>query len=131
MLVHVTLADIYEASGEHDKAIARYRSVLGTLPQHVRSLNNLAYALAVHKGALAEALPIAEKAVALAPGVSSITDTLGWIHFLMGNLVEAERVLTQAAKEAPPLAEVHVHLAQLYEKTSRRDSGGLHQTCVE
>jgi Flp pilus assembly protein TadD len=64
-------------------------------------------------------LPIAEKAVALAPGVSSVTDTLGWIHFLMGNLVDAERVLTQAAKEAPPLAEVHVHLAQLYAKTSR------------
>ena len=121
ILVHVTLADIYEASGEHDKAIARYRAVLATLPQHVRSLNNLAYALAVHKGAFAEALPIAEKAHALAPGVSSITDTLGWTHFLMGNLVEAERVLTQAANEPPPLAEVHVHLAQLYAKTSRTE----------
>jgi uncharacterized protein (TIGR03790 family) len=121
MLVHITLADIYEASGEYDKAIARYRRLLEFSPQHVRSLNNLAYALAVHKGALAEALPIAEKAHALAPGVSSITDTLGWIHFLMGNLVDAERVLTQAATEAPPIPDVHVHLAHLYAKTSRTE----------
>ncbi len=37
----------------------------------------------------------------------------------MGNLSEAERILTQAAKESPPLAEVHVHLATLYTKTAR------------
>jgi Flp pilus assembly protein TadD len=82
-------------------------------------LNNLAYALSVHKGAYAEALPIAQRAQTLDPGNSSITDTLGWIHFLMGNFTEAERVLTQAANEPPPNAEVHVHLAHLYAKTAR------------
>ena len=119
MLVHITLADIYEAAGEYDKAIVRYRAVLATLPNHIRSLNNLAYNLSVYKGAYAEALPIAQKAATLAPGVSSITDTLGWTLFLMGNVAEAERVLTQASKEPPLIAEVHVHLAQLYAKTAR------------
>jgi uncharacterized protein (TIGR03790 family) len=116
---HITLADMYEGAGEHDKAITRYRAILATIPNHIRSLNNLAYALSVHKGAYAEALPIAQRAQTLDPGNSSITDTLGWIHFLMGNFTEAERVLTQAANEPPPNAEVHVHLAHLYAKTAR------------
>jgi tetratricopeptide (TPR) repeat protein len=123
-LVHSTLADIYEAAGEYDKAIARYRAVLKTAPNNIRSLNNLAYALAVRKNAFAEALPIARQAHALAPGISSVTDTLGWVYYLMGNLPEAERLLTQAAKEAPPLAEVQIHLAQLYVTTSRSALAG-------
>ena len=123
-LVHVTLADMYEVAGEHDKAIERYRAVLASSPEHVRSLNNLAYALATHKGAYPEALSIAEKAYRLAPGVSSVTDTLGWIHFLMGNHSEAERFLTQAANEPPAIAEARVHLAMLYAKTARPQLAG-------
>ena len=123
-LVHMTLADMYEAAGEHDKAIVRYQTVLAIVPDHIRALNNLAYRLAVSKGAYAEALRLAERASSLAPGVSSITDTLGWIHFLMGNLADSERVLLQAAAESPALAEVHVHLAQVYAKTSRLGLAG-------
>jgi uncharacterized protein (TIGR03790 family) len=63
---HFVLAGIYEASGEHDRAIERYRTIIVTAPEEVRSLNNLAYSLAVNKKMLDEALVFAEKAYRIA-----------------------------------------------------------------
>ena len=63
---HFVLAGIYESSREYDRAIERYRMILETAPEEVRSLNNLAYTLAVNKGATKEALELAEKAYRVA-----------------------------------------------------------------
>src|SRR5262249_36921447 len=62
----LTLALVYEQAAEYDKAIERYRQVLEIQPDSVVALNNLAYAVATHKNAPKEALPLAEKAYALA-----------------------------------------------------------------
>ncbi len=58
------LASLYEQSGDHDRAIERYRKILQFTPENVPALNNLAYALAVHKKSPAEALGPAERAYA-------------------------------------------------------------------
>ena len=71
---HFVLAGLYDMSGEHDLAIARYRTILTTAPDEVRSLNNLAYTLAVSKQAAAEALPLAEKAYRIAYGNNAQID---------------------------------------------------------
>ena len=63
---HFVLAGLYEASRQHDRAIERYRAILVTAPEEVRSLNNLAYSLAVNHGASAEALELAQKAYRIA-----------------------------------------------------------------
>jgi uncharacterized protein (TIGR03790 family) len=63
---HFVLAGLYDRAGEYEKAIERYRAILTTAPDEVRSLNNLAYILAVNKRALADALPLAEKAYRIA-----------------------------------------------------------------
>ena len=44
----------------------RYNTILSTAPNDVRSLNNLAYALAVNKKKVKEALAFAEKAYSIA-----------------------------------------------------------------
>jgi uncharacterized protein (TIGR03790 family) len=113
-LVHLALAGIYEAAGDYDQAISRYREVLQLAPLDVRSLNNLAYALAVRKRAPAEALPFAEKAYTASKGFPSVADTLGWVHYLLGHHTEAEKYLTEAAKGAPEMPEIQLHLAELY-----------------
>jgi uncharacterized protein (TIGR03790 family) len=59
---HFVLAGIYEQSREYDKAIDRYRRILSSAPNNVRSLNNLAYVLATQKNELAESLPMARYA---------------------------------------------------------------------
>ncbi len=120
-LVHLALAGIYEGAGDYDRAIARYREVLETAPLDVRSLNNLAYALAVRKGAAAEALPFAEKAYAASKGFPSVADTLGWVHYLLGHHGEAEKYLTEAASRDPNTPELQVHLAELYADSKRTE----------
>jgi tetratricopeptide (TPR) repeat protein len=71
---HFVLAGLYDMSGENELAIARYRTILTTAPDEVRSLNNLAYTLAVTKGSAAEALPLAEKAYRIAYGSNAQID---------------------------------------------------------
>jgi uncharacterized protein (TIGR03790 family) len=116
------LAGVYEELGEHDLAIERYRRVLAVAPNEPVSLNNLAYALAVYKKAPAEALPIAQQAYAASKGdAAAITDTLGWIHYLLGNHSEAEKLLAEAASTAPDNAEIHLHLAHAYVALGRRE----------
>ena len=74
---HFVLATLYEQAGEFDTAMLRYRSILGNTPDDVRAANNLAYALAVRKNALAEALTLAQKAYDLAKD-RQITADLGY-----------------------------------------------------
>jgi uncharacterized protein (TIGR03790 family) len=63
---HFVLAGLYEAIGELDRAVDSYQAILTTAPNEVRSLNNLAYLLAVARRQPQEALPLAEKAHKLA-----------------------------------------------------------------
>ena len=71
---HFVLAGLYDVSEEYDLSIARYRMILTTAPDEVRSLNNLAYSLAVNKKAPREALPLAEKAYRIAYGKDAQVD---------------------------------------------------------
>jgi tetratricopeptide (TPR) repeat protein len=120
---HLILATAYEKAGQYDSAIERYRLVLAASPTDLVAGNNLAYALAVYKNAPKEALPIAEKAYTTSKGEARVTDTLGWIHYLLGNTAEAEALIAQAAASAPTNAEIHLHLAYAHLARNRADLG--------
>jgi uncharacterized protein (TIGR03790 family) len=105
------LANLYEAAQEYDKAIERYRRLQELAPDNIIVLNNLAYALAVRKNNVEEALPLAEKAYELAKGNPSIADTLGWIYHLAGQNEKAVKPLEEAAKAGSQDAEMHLHFA--------------------
>jgi predicted Zn-dependent protease len=94
--------------------------VLAVSPNDIVSLNNLAYALAVRKGAPAEALPLAQAAYRLSGSTPQVTDTLGWIHHLLGREADAEKYLTEASKGSPPSVDAYIHLAQLYAGMGRK-----------
>ena len=108
---HLMLAGLYEEAKDYDRAIERYRRVLAVVPREPVSLNNLAYALAVHKNQPAEALPIAQQAYSASGADASTADTLGWIYYLLGNQEQAEKYLSEGATRAPANAEIHLHLA--------------------
>ena len=120
---HLILATAYEKAGEYDSAIERYRLVLAATPTDLVAGNNLAYALAVYKNSPKEALPIAQKAYTTSKGEARVTDTLGWIHYLLGNTAEAEALIAQAASLAPTNAEIHLHLAHAHLARNRADLG--------
>ncbi len=116
------LAGLYEELGEYDRAIDRYQSVLAVNPSDPVALNNLAYAVAVHRNAPADALPFAQKAYIAAKRNALIADTLGWIYYLLGQHVDAEKYVVEAAKLAPDHAEIQLHLAHVSLALGRTDA---------
>ena len=119
---HLMLAVLYEDVNDYDRAIERYRRVLALAPKEPVSLNNLAYALAVHKNAPAEALPIGQQAYEASGGTASSADTLGWIYYLLGKHDEAEKLLDDAVSRAPGNAEIQLHLAHNLAALGRDDA---------
>jgi uncharacterized protein (TIGR03790 family) len=109
--LHLMVADFHTAAGELEAAADRYTKAIALQPNNVAALNNLAYDMAVRQKKLAEALPMARKALMLSKGDPTVLDTVGWIEYLQGNTAEATRLLVQAAKGAPGNAEVRLHTA--------------------
>ncbi|MBN2376947.1 MAG: tetratricopeptide repeat protein [Sedimentisphaerales bacterium] len=77
------LAISYELTGQHDKSIACYRSLLEATPDNSQIMNNLAYSLFRSGGHEEEAVKLAEKAYQLANNVPDIMDTYAIV--LLGN----------------------------------------------
>src|SRR6185295_2908724 len=77
---HLLLGMLYQQEGAIDRAMEEYRGILAFAPNQTTALNNLAYMLAVNRRAPQEALPLAERAVAISKGEPNILDTLGWIQ---------------------------------------------------
>jgi tetratricopeptide (TPR) repeat protein len=131
---HLGLALIFDESGRRDRAIVRYRRVLALHPRNLIALNNLAFALAVHKGAPQEALPLAKQAYAALHGnlqkemsvspeqaftaagdVPFVADTLGWILHLLGDDRAAAPFIDEALAAANSRhAEVLLHAAVVH-----------------
>jgi uncharacterized protein (TIGR03790 family) len=112
-VAYVRLASAYEQRREYDQAIEMYRRVVDIEPQNALALNNLAYALAEHQKKPHEALPLAEKAYALAP-LPAIADTLGWIHHLRGDDESARPWIEKAIAGAPDGVDILIHAATVY-----------------
>jgi uncharacterized protein (TIGR03790 family) len=105
------LSGVEEGRKDYDRAIERYRAVLAADPGNVFALNNLAFALADHKDQAKDALPLAQRAYALAGETPAIADTLGWVHFKLGEAAKALPLLDRAAKGAPASVDILVHAA--------------------
>ena len=109
----VTLAQLEETDGLHPAAIARYQRIIEIQPTNVIALNNLAYALAVHRNAPADGLPLAKRAATLAPRSAHVLDTWAWIEHLLGNDAGAAKILADAIKLDPQVAELWLHAAEV------------------
>lgn len=86
--------------------------VIELRPDYAHAYNALGYSLADRNLRLAEALQLIEKAHQLAPEDPYILDSLGWIHYRLGDLGKARRYL-ELAFEAKPDPEVMIHLAEV------------------
>ena len=88
------------------------RRIIELKPDYAHAYNALGYSLADRNQRLPEALQLIEKARELAPDDAFILDSLGWVHFRLGDLKLARENL-QRAYDARPDAEVAVHLAEV------------------
>ena len=117
--VRLALALEYQAHGAVDKAVEHYARVLDVAPNSIVALNNLAM-LYLDRGN-PEAVPLARRAVEMAPDNGAILDTLGWILVQTGSVDEGVDYLRKANELSGDSTEVRYHLAVGLAETGRTD----------
>jgi len=88
------------------------RRVIALKADHQHAYNALGYSLAERKIRLPEARALIQKALELSPGEPSITDSMGWVEYRLGNREEAIRLL-RGAYQARPDPEIAAHLGEV------------------
>jgi uncharacterized protein (TIGR03790 family) len=121
-VARLRLASLDEEAKRYDEAIAQYRAILAYAPNQAIALNNVAYSLAVHKGALEEALPLAERAAALNANLPAFLDTIAWIQHLLGRHADAVRTMSATISGSPPPQdpEIYWHAAVIFSGANDR-----------
>jgi tetratricopeptide (TPR) repeat protein len=83
-------------------------------------LNYLGYALLERREDLDYAEDLIRRASELNPDSPSITDSLGWVHYVRGNLDQAIPMLERAAVGEPAEPTINEHLGDAYWAAGRR-----------
>lgn len=110
----ITLSSAQERAGDARGSEESLRLVLASEPDNATALNNLGYFLVERNERLNEALEMIQRAVKTDPTNSSFLDSLGWAQFKLGQLVEAERNLSEAARRGSSSATIQEHLGDVY-----------------
>lgn len=101
-----------EKLGKLDVAEQDMRRILKNDPGNIRTLNALGYTLADRTNRYEEALTYINKAYEQKPDDPAIIDSLGWVHYRLGNLDEARRLLQQAW-DMTGNSEIGAHLGEV------------------
>ena len=103
-----------------DVTEADLRAILEREPDNAQALNALGYTLADRSDRLDEALQYIERAYKLRPDDPAIIDSMGWVHYRLGNYEEALKYLTRAF-ELMNDPEIAAHLGEVLWVTGDRD----------
>ncbi len=101
-----------EQLGKLEIAERDMRRILEMDPDNVRTLNALGYTLADQTDRYEEALVYINRAYAQEPDDPAIIDSLGWVHYRLGNLDEAQDLL-QRAWNMTQDSEIGAHLGEV------------------
>jgi tetratricopeptide (TPR) repeat protein len=101
-----------EKLGKLEIAERDMRRILKNDPENTRTLNALGYTLADRTDRYEEALLYINKAYEQEPDDPAIIDSLGWVHYRLGNLDEA-RSLLQRAWDMTGNSEIGAHLGEV------------------
>jgi len=89
-------------------------------PDQPLALNFLGYALLERREDLARAETLIARASELQPESASITDSLGWVYYVQGDVERAIPVLERAALGDPDEPTINEHLGDAYWVAGRR-----------
>jgi Flp pilus assembly protein TadD len=110
----VALGMLLEEAGEKAEPEQLYAKVLAIEPRNIIALNNLALLKAERGEDLEGALAMALRARELAPGVDTISDTLGTVYTRNKMPDEAIAIFLPLVKKDGRAAMYHYHLAEAY-----------------
>ena len=117
----LALAMIRERQGDAKDALDLLEPLIAKNPGSVELLNFWGFVAADHGLSLDLAKKRIEAAVALEPGAGGMLDSLGWVHFRLGDFAKAELFLGQAGRLEPGDAEIQFHLGELALGRGERD----------
>lgn len=95
------------------------RLVLKLDPKNAHALNALGYTLADRTDRHQEAFKLIKQALELRPNDPFILDSMGWVHYRLGNSSDAVRFLRRAL-EIRPDAEISAHLGEVLWMSGRQ-----------
>lgn len=114
-----------ERLGDHEGMEADIRAILEREPENADAYNFLGFSLAERDVRLEEALRLIRKANELSPDQPHIIDSLGWVHFRLGNLARAQRLLERAVSLNGEDAEIFLHLGVV--RAARGEEGAARE----
>lgn len=124
--IHFHLATVHYDMKQFEQAVKSFKRTAELDPSSSLALNNLAYLYSEMGINLEEALSLVERAIGMQPENSAYLDTIGWIHFKLGNYQDAVSFLKKAADLDPDSAETQYHLSQAYLKLGGTDESVKH-----
>jgi len=109
-----------ERAKQWERAEGDFQRALELKPDQPQVLNYLGYSWVEQGRNLDRALNMIEKAVQQRPSDGYIVDSLGWVHFRLGNFPEAVRYLERAVELRPGDPTINDHLGDAYWRVGRR-----------
>jgi len=106
--------------GDVEQALEDLRRLLELRPEDPQALNALGYTLANRTDRYDRALEYIERAYRKAPDNAAVVDSMGWVHFKLGDYDTAEQYLRRAHDMARD-PEIAAHLGELLWVTGRRE----------
>lgn len=111
-VLHFSLANLYQNQKNYSKAQQHYEAVLSIDPNHLMTLNNLAWLYSEQNNP--KALELAKKAYEKSPQTPAIADTYGLILIKQGDKKEGLAILEKTVKSFPDSPAIQFHLAKAY-----------------
>ena len=110
-----TRAAALERLDQFEESEALFRQLVDNEPNDANAANYLGYMWADREVRLEEALELIARAVSLDPENSAYLDSLGWVHFRLGDIAEAERWLRRAVDLGGNLGDgtIYCHLGEV------------------
>ena len=111
---------VYLLSQDADAALKEFRRELEISPSHYPAMVQMAFEY-LKRDEYKEALPLAEKAVQLAPKMFAARNVLGRVLLELGQVERAIQELEEGVRLAPTSPEMHFALARAYTRAARKD----------
>ena len=122
---------VAERLGRIDQLEEDLNIILKTDPNNAHALNALGFTLADQTDRYEEAYAYLKRAIEIMPDDPAIIDSLGWVHYRMGNYDEAVRLLRRALSRFDD-AEIAAHLGEvLWVSGDQLEARGIWQKALK
>jgi Flp pilus assembly protein TadD len=120
VIFHMLLASALDAEGNWPEARAELERAVEIDGNNPQALNYLGYSLLERREDIKRGFELVARAHELSPQSAAITDSLGWGHYLQGDLDKALPLLESAAQAAENDVAINEHLGDAYWKVGRK-----------